>query len=175
MFWLILVQSYLFRRYFSTKKDAEALEISSDVKKLEQQLLQLEKISKAEVSKRICSKDETSIMDLTTENENDYDQVKSKSASLSAIQLLKKQFKRYQALIGKIDDLCTRIVSTSPHLQILKIHCATYLYLQNAHNKWCNSLRSRSAYLCLSRTYGENFQTWCIHFHLILICSCSSF
>lgn len=101
-------------RYSSTKKDAEALAISSDVKKLEQQLLQLEKISKAEVSKRICLKDETSIMDLTTENENDYDQVKSKSASLSAIQLLKKQFKRYQALIGKIDDLCTRIHEKDP-------------------------------------------------------------
>lgn len=101
-------------RYSSTKKDAEALAISSEVKRLEQQLLQLEKISKAEVSKRICSKDETPIMDRTTENENDYQQVKSKSASLSAIQLLKKQFKRYQALIGKIDDLCTRIHEKDP-------------------------------------------------------------
>lgn len=101
-------------RYSSTKKDAEALAISSDVKRLEQQLLQLEKISKAEVSKRIHSKDETPIMDLNTENGNDYEQVKSKSASLSTIQLLKKQFKRYQALIGKIEDLCTRIHEKDP-------------------------------------------------------------
>lgn len=101
-------------RYSSTKKDAEALAISSEVKRLEQQLLQLEKISKAEVSKRIHSKDETPIMDLNTENGNDYEQVKSKSASLSTIQLLKKQFKRYQALIGKIEDLCTRIHEKDP-------------------------------------------------------------
>lgn len=101
-------------RYSSTKKDAEALAISSEVKRLEQQLLQLEKISKAEVSKRLHSKDETPIMDLNTENGNDYEQVKSKSASLSTIQLLKKQFKRYQALIGKIEDLCTRIHEKDP-------------------------------------------------------------
>ena len=72
-------------------------------------------MSKAELSKRIHSKDGTLIMDLNTENGNDYEQVKSESRSLSAIQLLKKQFKRYQALVGKMDDLCMRIVSVSPH------------------------------------------------------------
>lgn len=101
-------------RYSSTKKDTEALAISSEVKRLEQQLLQLEKMSKAELSKRIHSKDGTLTMDLNTENGNDYEQVKSESRSLSAIQLLKKQFKRYQALVGKMDDLCTRIHEKDP-------------------------------------------------------------
>lgn len=101
-------------RYSSTKKDTEALAISTEVKRLEQQLLQLEKMSKAELSKRIHSKDGTLITDLNTENGNDYGQVKSESKYLSAIQLLKKQFKRYRALIGKMDDLWTRIHEKDP-------------------------------------------------------------
>ena len=96
-------------------------------------------------------KDGMLIMDLNTENGNDYEQVKSESRSLSVIQSLKKQFKRYQTLVGKMDDLCMRIVSFSPHLQIVGIHCATYLYSQNTHNKWSNRLHSRSAYLCLDK------------------------
>lgn len=101
-------------RYSSTKKDTEALAISTEVKRLEQQLLQLEKMSKAELSKRIHSKDGTLITDLNTENGNDYGQVKSETKYLSAIQLLKKQFKRYRALIGKMDDLWTRIHEKDP-------------------------------------------------------------
>lgn len=60
------------------KVDGEISGVSSKLKLLEQELLNLEKIGKSE--------------------------------SLKAPSLMRKQAKRYQALAGKIDDLCRRMV-----------------------------------------------------------------
>ncbi|XP_057856398.2 uncharacterized protein LOC131065768 isoform X2 [Cryptomeria japonica] len=91
----------------SWQKDAQALAVFSKVKELEQQLEQLEKISKLEMSNLPNIKD-ARVM-IQTENDNEDWQAQLKLAPISAIHLLKKQLKRYQSLIEKIDDLCKRM------------------------------------------------------------------
>lgn len=69
---------FLFRRESPWKVDGESTGVSAKLKLLEQELLNLERIGK-----------------------NDLSKVPS---------LMRKQAKRYQALAGKIDDLCQRMV-----------------------------------------------------------------
>lgn len=66
------------RRESPWKVDGESTGVSSKLKLLEQELLNLEKVGKSNLSK--------------------------------APSLMRKQAKRYQALAGKIDDLCGRMV-----------------------------------------------------------------
>eukprot|EP01018_Ginkgo_biloba_P023159 Gb_22965 [translate_table: standard] len=91
------------------KKDAQAFSVSFKIKKLEQQLIELEKMSKTEVLMWPNAKDVAPVMVRNDENGNENQQVQSTWAPRSVIHLLKKQVKRYQSLIGKIDDLCKRM------------------------------------------------------------------
>lgn len=68
----------MFRRESPWKVDGESTGVSSKLKLLEQELVNLERIGKTDLSKMPS--------------------------------LLRKQAKRYQALAGKIDDLCRRMV-----------------------------------------------------------------
>lgn len=72
------VQLFPFRRESPWKVD-DSTGISSKLKLLEQELLNLEKVGKSDLSK--------------------------------APSLMRKQAKRYQALAGKIDDLCRTMVT----------------------------------------------------------------
>lgn len=69
-----------YRRESPWKVDGELTGISSKLKLLEQELLNLERVSKADL--------------------------------LKVPSQMRKQAKRYQALAGKIDDLCRRMVKT---------------------------------------------------------------
>ena len=71
-------QIFLSRRELPWKVDGEATGVSSKLKLLEQELLNLERVGKSDPSK--------------------------------VPSLMRKQAKRYQALSGKIDDLCRRMV-----------------------------------------------------------------
>lgn len=57
-----------------------------------------------------------------TENGNTDWQVQLKWEPISAIHLLKKQLKRYQSLIEKIDDLCKRMVSFHTRMNCFAIY-----------------------------------------------------
>lgn len=67
------------RRESPWKVDGDSTGVSSKLKLLEQELLNMEKLGKSDLSK--------------------------------VPSLMRKQAKRYQALAGKIDDLCRRMVS----------------------------------------------------------------
>jgi hypothetical protein len=69
---------FLLRRESPWKVDGESTGVSSKLKVLEQELLNLEKVGNSDLSK--------------------------------VPSLMRKQAKRYQALSGKIDDLCGRMV-----------------------------------------------------------------
>ncbi|KAH9296270.1 hypothetical protein KI387_039858, partial [Taxus chinensis] len=99
-------------RCSSWKKDVQAVAVFSKVKELEQQLEQLEKISKPDISKLPNIKDRSII--IQAKNSNEDWQVQLTWAPISAIHLLKKQVKRYQSLIEKIDDLCKRMHNNDP-------------------------------------------------------------
>lgn len=76
---------FLFRRESPWKVDGDSTGVSSKLKTLEQELLTLERVCKADLSK-----------------------VPSQ---------MRKQAKRYQALAGKIDDLCGRMVIVTIYVQ----------------------------------------------------------
>ncbi|KAL3498004.1 hypothetical protein ACH5RR_040736 [Cinchona calisaya] len=76
------MKHFVSRRESPWKVDGESTGISSKLKLLEQELLNLEKIGKTDLSKMPS--------------------------------LLSKQAKRYQALAGKIDDLCRRMQASDP-------------------------------------------------------------
>ncbi|KAK1262343.1 hypothetical protein QJS04_geneDACA008929 [Acorus gramineus] len=76
------VKHYVSRRESPWKVDGESTGVSLKLKLLEQELLNLEKVWKGELS-RVPS-------------------------------LMRKQAKRYQALAGKIDDLCKRMQASDP-------------------------------------------------------------
>lgn len=69
---------FRFRRESPWKVDSESTGVSSKLKLLEQELINLEKVGKSDLTKLPS--------------------------------LMRKQAKRYQALAGKIDDLCRRMV-----------------------------------------------------------------
>lgn len=98
----------------SSWKKAGVLEVSSEVKTLEQELLQLENIAKTMETRCIRSKDGKSITDIFSDNGNENKQIELNQTALSSIRSLKKQVKKYQAVIGKIDDLCKRMNDKDP-------------------------------------------------------------
>lgn len=92
----------------SQKKDAEALSVSSKVEELERELEQLEIMCKTDGLELLNSKD---VVPVTghVENGNENEQVQSTWALISAVDLLKKQVKRYRSLIAQIEELCKRM------------------------------------------------------------------
>lgn len=97
---LQLMQEYicfLFRRESPWKVDGESTGVSAKLKLLEQELVNLERIGK-----------------------NDLSKVPS---------LMRKQAKRYQALAGKIDDLCRRMVLTNSYITafVLRNHIMCHI------------------------------------------------
>jgi hypothetical protein len=102
------LKSMLEGRDSSRKKDAEALSVSSKVEELERELEQLEKMSKTDGLELLNTKDDVP-MTGHVENGNENDQVQSTWAPISAVDLLKKQVKRYLSLIAQIEDLCKRM------------------------------------------------------------------
>ncbi|XAR69201.1 hypothetical protein NMG60_11000703 [Bertholletia excelsa] len=76
------LKHFVARRESPWKVDGEATGVSSKLKLLEQELLNLERIGKSDISK--------------------------------VPSLMRKQAKRYQALAGKIDDLCRRMQASDP-------------------------------------------------------------
>ncbi|XP_043696278.1 uncharacterized protein LOC122646741 [Telopea speciosissima] len=79
---LYQMKQYVPRRESPWKVDGESTGVSSKLKLLEQELLNLERIGKTEL--------------------------------LKVPSLMRKQAKRYQALAGKIDDLCSRMQASDP-------------------------------------------------------------
>lgn len=102
------LKSMLEGRDSSQKKDAEALSVSSKVEELERELEQLEKMSMTDGLELLNTKDDVP-MTGHVENGNENDQVQSTWSPISAVDLLKKQVKRYQSLIAQIEDLCKRM------------------------------------------------------------------
>ncbi|GLJ26671.1 hypothetical protein SUGI_0519040 [Cryptomeria japonica] len=98
----------------SSWNKAGVLEVSSEVKTLEHELLQLENIAKTMETKCNGSKDGKSITNVFSDNGNENRQIELNQTALSSIRVLKKQVKRYQAVIGKIDDLCRRMNDKDP-------------------------------------------------------------
>lgn len=90
---------FIFRRESPWKVDGESTGVSAKLKLLEQELLNLERIGK-----------------------NDLSKVPS---------LMRKQAKRYQALAGKIDDLCQRMVigNSAIIFCVIKLECSEYLVI----------------------------------------------
>lgn len=102
------LKSMLEGRDSSQKKDAEALSVSSKVEELERELEQLEKMCKTDGLELLNSKDGVPVTG-HVENGNENEQMQSTWAPISAVDLLKKQVKRYQSLIAEIEDLCKRM------------------------------------------------------------------
>ncbi|KAG6791923.1 hypothetical protein NC652_001424 [Populus alba x Populus x berolinensis] len=76
------MKHFVVRRESPWKVDGDSTGVSSKLKLLEEELLNLEKVGKTDISK--------------------------------APSLMRKQAKRYQALAGKIDDLCRRMQASDP-------------------------------------------------------------
>ncbi|KAJ7011021.1 hypothetical protein D5086_001174 [Populus alba] len=76
------MKHFVARRESPWKVDGDSTGVSSKLKLLEEELLNLEKVGKTDISK--------------------------------APSLMRKQAKRYQALAGKIDDLCRRMQASDP-------------------------------------------------------------
>ncbi|CAK7355956.1 unnamed protein product [Dovyalis caffra] len=76
------MKHFVARRESPWKVDGDSTGISSKLKLLEEELLNLEKVGKTDISK--------------------------------VPSLMRKQAKRYQALAGKIDDLCRRMLASDP-------------------------------------------------------------
>lgn len=102
------LKSKLEGRDSSQKKDAELMSVSSKVEEIERELERLEKMSKTDGLELLNTKD---VVPMTrhVENGNENEQVQSTWAPISAVDLLKKQVKRYQSLIPQIEDLCKRM------------------------------------------------------------------
>lgn len=102
------VKSMLEGRDSSQKKDAELVSASSKVEEIERELERLEKMSKTDGLEFLNTKDVVPMIK-HVENSKENEQVQSTWAPISAVDLLKKQVKRYQSLIAQIEDLCKRM------------------------------------------------------------------
>lgn len=84
------------------------MSVSSKVEEIERELERLEKMSKTDGLEFLNTKDVVPMIK-HVENSKENEQVQSTWAPISAVDLLKKQVKRYQSLIAQIEDLCKRM------------------------------------------------------------------
>ncbi|XP_077227311.1 ribonuclease P protein subunit P38-like protein [Tasmannia lanceolata] len=102
---LVSIENWLIRKDSPWKTDLHALGVSYKIKRLEHQLVMLEKLA---VKKPTSKDDSVNVLENCDKRKID-DQGQQMKGFLLVVSLLNKQVKRYQSLEEKTDDLCKRM------------------------------------------------------------------